>query len=328
MSNQFGKVFCVMTWGEAHGPAIGAVIDGCPAGMELTEADIQKKLDQRRPGTSKRVSQRQEPDQAQILSGVFEGVTTGMPISILIHNRDARSEPYEAIKNVLRPGHANYTYMEKYGVFDYRGGGRASARETATRVAAGAVAEKLIGLSGIEIFTDVETGDVEKAMNDGDSVGGVVMLKVKGMPTGLGRPVFDRLEADIAKAMLSIPASKGFEIGRGFRAAEMKGSEHNDGYDENGLSSNQAGGTLGGISTGEELLCRVAFKPTSSIKKTQKTTTVNGQPVQFSLPPGHRHDPCVALRAQAVVQSMAALVLADHLLLNRCCRIEPLVFSH
>lgn len=312
------------TWGEAHGPAIGAVIDGCPAGLELCEADIQKELDLRRPGTGKHVSPRKEPDQAQILSGVFEGVTTGMPISIIIYNQDVRSKPYEAIKDVLRPGHANFTYLQKYGVFDYRGGGRASARETATRVAAGSVAEKLIGLSGILIETSVETGDIDKAMQEGDSVGGVVTVRVSGMLAGLGAPVFDRLEADLAKALMSIPASKGFEIGQGFRAAEMKGSEHNDGFDENGPSSNLAGGTLGGISTGEDLICRVAFKPTSSIKKEQKTTTLSGRPVQFSLPDGHRHDPCVALRAAPVVKSMVSLVLADHVLIHRHSKIALL----
>ena len=321
MSNRFGKVFCVTTWGEAHGPAIGAVIDGCPAGLALCEDDIQRELDLRRPGTGMHVSPRKEPDQAKIMSGVFEGVTTGMPISIVIYNEDVKSGPYEAIKDVLRPGHANFTYLQKYGVFDYRGGGRASARETATRVAAGAVALKLIGLSGITVETAVETGDIEQAMAEGDSVGGVVTLRVRGMPAGLGEPVFDRLEADLAKALMSIPASKGFEIGQGFEAAQMKGSEHNDGFDEKGPSSNLAGGTLGGISTGEDLICRVAFKPTSSIKKEQKTTTISGQPVQFSLPAGHRHDPCVALRAAPVVKSMAALVLADHLLIHRHSQI-------
>jgi len=324
MSNRFGTVFCVTTWGESHGPAIGAVIDGCPAGLELSEADIQEKLELRRPGTSQNVSPRKEPDRAQILSGVFEGITTGTPISIVIYNHDVQSGPYEAIKDVLRPGHANYTYLQKYGVFDYRGGGRASARETATRVAAGAVAEKLILLHGIQITASVETGAIEEAMQEGDSVGGVVSICVTGMLPGLGQPIFDRLEADLAKALLSIPASKGFEIGQGFHAATMRGSEHNDGFDEHGPTSNLAGGTLGGISTGEDLICKVAFKPTSSIKKPQATTTISGQPVQFSLPPGHRHDPCVALRAAPVVQSMVALVLADHLLLNRLSTTKPL----
>ena len=320
--NRFGHIFCVTTWGESHGPAIGAVIDGCPAGLELCIDDIQKKLDERKPGTHPHVSPRKEPDEAEILSGIFEGQTTGAPISIIIYNRDVKSAPYDALKNLFRPGHANYTYLKKYGVFDHRGGGRASARETAARVAAGAVAHKLLELYGIEISTEVETGDIEAAMADGDSVGGVVSLKVDGVPVGLGAPVFDKLEADLAKALMSIPASKGFEIGEGFRAAMMKGSEHNDEFFESALASNHAGGTLGGISTGEQLVCKIAFKPTSSIKKKQLTTTLDGKKASFSLPDGHRHDPCVALRAAPVVASMVAITLADHVLLNRLAQIK------
>ncbi len=302
MGNRFGHLFTITTWGESHGPAIGVVIDGCPAGLDLFETDIQKALDERRPGTSDKVSPRKEPDKAQILSGVFENQTTGAPISIIIWNQDANSKPYEAIKHLLRPGHANATYLQKYGIFDYRGGGRASARETACRVAAGAVAAKLLG--DVEITTRVEATDPEP----GDSVGGIVHIEATNIPPGLGAPVYDKLEADLAKAMLSIPATKGFEIGHGFAAATMKGSEHNN--------SNNAGGTLGGISTGEPLVCRVAFKPTATIQKTQKTTTVDGESAELSLPKGHRHDPCVAIRGAPVCKAMLALVLADHLLMN------------
>ncbi|MCB1117906.1 MAG: chorismate synthase [Chlamydiia bacterium] len=312
MGNQFGHIFRITTWGESHGPAIGVVIDGCPAGLELDVADVQKALDERRPGTSDKVSPRNESDQAQILSGVFEGQTTGAPISIIIWNRDANSEPYEAIKDLLRPGHANYTYLQKYGRFDYRGGGRASARETACRVAAGAIAHKLLLMHGI----DVQVTVTKKNHEPKDSVGGIVTLEATGLPAGLGAPIFDKLEADLAKAMLSIPATKGFEIGHGFAAADMKGSEHNDGFDPFGPSSNHAGGTLGGISTGMPLICRIAFKPTSSIQKTQKTTTINGDPTEFKLSEEHRHDPCVAIRGAFVCKAMLKLVLADHLIMN------------
>lgn len=321
MGSRFGKLFSITTWGEAHGPAIGVVVDGCPAGLALNENDIQQELDTRRPGTSKQVSPRKEPDKAQILSGVFEGETTGTPISIIIWNKDIRSEPYDVIKHLLRPGHANSTYLAKFGIFDHRGGGRASARETATRVAGGAVALKLLKVFGIDIETAIETGDIDEAIKDGDSVGGIVTLKVLNIAPGLGMPVFDRLEADLAKALMSIPASKGFEIGQGFNAAAMRGSEHNDGFDG---QTNHAGGTLGGISTGSPIECRVAFKPTSTIKKTQKTQTVTGDPAVFDLPPGHRHDPCVALRAAPVCKAMAALVLADHLLANQLSQLKTL----
>lgn len=324
MSNRFGQLFSITTWGESHGPAIGVVIDGCPAGLEISESLIQKDLDERRPGSGSQVSKRQEVDRCQILSGVFEGKTTGAPISIVIWNKDANSKPYEAIKELLRPGHANYTYLQKYGIFDHRGGGRASARETATRVAAGAVAKTLLKCWDIEISGSVETGDVEKAIREGDSCGGVVNIQVNSMPAGLGEPVFDRLEADLAKALMSIPASKGFEIGHGFDAAKMSGSDHNDCFDENGLTSNNAGGTLGGISTGEPLELRVAFKPTSSIKKEQKTTTLGKKPATLQLSDDHRHDPCVAIRALPVCKAMVALTLADHILLNLSSKLPQL----
>ena len=324
MGNRFGKLFSITTWGEAHGKAIGVVVDGCPAGMPLCEEDIQQELDARRPGTSDQVSPRKELDRAQILSGIFEGETTGAPISIIIWNKDARSEPYEAIKHLLRPGHANSTYLAKYGVFDYRGGGRASARETATRVAGGAVALKLLSTFGIRIDTSVDTGDIDQALAEGDSVGGIVSVQITNALQGLGMPVFDRLEADLSKAMLSIPASKGFEIGHGFEAAAMRGSEHNDGFDG---KTNHAGGTLGGISTGAPIEMRVAFKPTSTIKKSQKTRTVSGDPASFDLPPGHRHDPCVALRASPVCKAMAALVLADHLLANQSSQLKNVALT-
>lgn len=312
MGNQFGHIFTITTWGESHGPAIGVVIDGCPAGLDIDITDVQKALDERRPGTSDKVSPRNEPDKAQILSGIFEGQTTGAPISIIIWNRDANSYPYEAIKDLLRPGHANYTYLQKYGIFDHRGGGRASARETACRVAAGAIAQKLLLLHSIDIQTSVN----KKSHDHGDSIGGIVTVEASGLPSGLGAPVFDKLEADLAKAMLSIPATKGFEVGHGFAAAGMKGSEHNDGFDETGPSSNHAGGTLGGISTGMPLICRIAFKPTSSIQKMQKTTTIDGQVIDFQLSKGHRHDSCVAIRGAPVCKAMLSLVLADHLIMN------------
>lgn len=361
-SNGFGQIFRIITWGESHGKAIGVVIDGCPAGIDLSDEDIHAELALRSPGKSPYTSPRLESDQAEILSGVFEGKTTGAPISILIPNKDVDSGKYEPIKDLLRPGHANYTYLEKYGLFDYRGGGRASARETACRVAAGAVAKKLLGLSGIKIaaylrqvggleaapeFEDAESlrkatlqsplfcpdpsatkammHCLEKAKAEGDSLGGVVECLVENLPVGLGDPVYEKLEANLAKAMLSIPASKGFEIGSGFQAAGMRGSEHNDCFlvkdGQIQTETNYAGGTLGGISTGMPLVIRIPFKPTSSIKKTQQTIDTNKEKATFTLPEGSRHDPCVAIRAVPVVEAMAALVIADALLMNKCVRI-------
>ncbi len=315
---------------------MGVVIDGCPAGLKLSEDDINEELKKRAPGRHPLTSPRKEPDEGEIYSGVFDGMTTGTPISIVIMNRDADSSKYEAMKDVLRPGHANYPYLKKYGVFDYRGGGRASARETVCRVAAGAVAKKLLMHFGVSMtagisqigkessLKDMEK-TVEKARDEGDSVGGVIEFVVKGLPVGIGDPVYDKLEANLAKAMMSIPATKGFEIGSGFRAAEMKGSEHNDPFvfkeDRVETGKNDAGGTLGGISNGMPLIGRVAFKPASSIKTKQQTVTTKGKTVDFKLPEGSRHDPCVALRAVPIVEAMAALVLVDSLLMQRCARL-------
>lgn len=363
-SNFFGQIFRITTFGESHGAAIGVVIDGCPAGLKLTAEEIDAELKPRQPGGNPYTSPRAEPDQVEILSGLFEGKTTGAPIALLIRNRDADSSKYEPIKNLLRPGHANYTYLQKYGIFDYRGGGRSSARETAARVAAGAVAKKLLAHFGIELCAFVaEIGGIaiaepnldslaklrnkvlanpifcpdenasrkmmraiEKAKEEGDSLGGILQGAAAHLPAGLGDPVYGKLEALLASAMLSIPATKGFEIGSGFAAARMKGSEHNDAFDIDPegkitTATNHAGGTLGGISTGLPLTFRVAFKPTSSIKKEQTTVNLQGEKEPFNLPAGSRHDPCVAIRAVPIIEAMTALVLADALLLNRCSKL-------
>lgn len=361
-SNSFGTLFKITTWGESHGKAVGVVIDGCPAGLELSEEDIGSELALRQGGKSPYTTPRKESDEAQILSGVFEGKTTGAPISIVIFNHDADSSKYEPIKDLLRPGHANFTYLEKYGVFDYRGGGRASARETATRVAAGAVAKKFLRHYGIEVIAylkevggiaaeDVNDGidhlraktlqsplfcpdsratqaimeAIDLVKKEGDSLGGIIELRTSSLPIGLGDPIYEKLEANLAKAMLSLPATKGFEIGAGFEASRMKGSEHNDVFavdkKQVGTKTNHAGGTLGGISTGMSLVCRVAFKPTSSIMKPQMTLNLSKEAKEFQLPEGSRHDPCVALRAVPIVEAMGALVLADALLMNRCSRL-------
>lgn len=360
-SNFFGQIFRITTFGESHGSAIGVVIDGCPAGLSISPEEINRELALRQPGGNPYTSPRSEKDQAQILSGLFEGKTTGAPIAIAIWNQDADSSQYEPIKDLLRPGHANYTYLQKYGIFDYRGGGRSSARETAARVAAGAIAKKLLAHYGIEICAFVaEIGgiaiaepnlanlrektlssplfcpdpsaaakmmkEIEKAKAEGDSLGGILQAIVSHLPAGLGDPVYGKLEANLASAMLSIPATKGFEIGSGFAAARMKGSEHNDAFDidEQGqiaTTTNHAGGTLGGISTGMPLTFRVAFKPTSSIKKPQETVNLKGEKKPFKLPEGSRHDPCVAIRAVPIIEAMTALVLADAILLNRCAKL-------
>lgn len=362
-SNSFGTIFKITTWGESHGKAVGVVIDGCPAGLPITNEEITAALAMRAPGRSPYTSPRNEEDQAEILSGVFEGKTTGAPICILIPNRDADPTKYEPIKDLLRPGHANYTYLEKYGVFDYRGGGRASARETACRVAAGAVAKKLLHHCHIDVVAYLkQIGPVEatiqadeldrlrhdtyangifcpdpiaaskmitlleKAKAEGDSLGGIIEFTTSSLPVGLGDPIYEKLEANLAHAMMSLPATKGFEIGSGFAAAVMAGSQHNDLFtQEEGMvrtRTNHAGGTLGGISTGMPLVGRVAFKPTSSIKKQQETLTTSGTAATFQIPSGSRHDPCVAIRAVPIVEAMAALVLADALLLNRCARVS------
>lgn len=361
-SNSFGQIFKITTWGESHGKAIGVVIDGCPAGLEIDDSEINAALALRAPGRNPYTSPRTETDKAEILSGVFEGKTTGAPICILIPNKDADSSKYEPIKDLLRPGHANFTYLEKYGIFDYRGGGRSSARETACRVAAGAIAKKFLQHYGIEltayikqigtIEADIESGDIdsirtstyqspvfcpdanatstmtaliEKAKTEGDSLGGVIEFMMISVPAGLGDPVYEKLEAKLAHAMMSLPATKGFELGSGFRSVAMKGSEHNDLFTkEQGevrTQTNFAGGTLGGISTGMPIVGRVAFKPTSSIMKPQETLTTSGKQTSFQLPEGSRHDPCVAIRAVPIVEAMAALVLADALLLNRCVKL-------
>lgn len=347
--NHFGNLFKIVTWGESHGKAVGVVIDGCPAGLSLSSEDINRELALRRPGHEPYTSPRREPDVAEILSGLFEGKTTGTPISLIIWNCDVKPSAYAPIKDVLRPGHANFTYLKKYGVFDWRGGGRASARETAARVAAGAVAKKLLAHEGIELFAFVQAvgsstqerprertlspgmqAVLEEVLAAKDSIGGVVELTSTPLPSGLGAPVFAKLEADLARAMLSIPASKGIECGEGMRAAALRGSVHNDTFtlDEAGepkLATNRAGGTLGGISCGTPLVLRVAFKPPSSIGTPQQSVTCDGHAMEMTLPEDSRHDPCVALRAVSVVEAMAALVLADHLLLNRISKLTEVL---
>lgn len=336
MSNTFGNLFKITTWGESHGKAIGVVIDGCPAGLGISEEEINHELAKRAPGKLSYTSPRNEIDQVQIYSGIFEGQTTGAPISLIIPNRDADSSKYESIKQLLRPGHANFSYLEKYGVFDYKGGGRASARETACRVAAGAVAKKLLQhfeitvsahikeVAGITSFEEIVKA-IEAASAAGDSLGGIIEFQVDNLPSGFGEPIYNKMEAMLANAMLSIPASKGFEIGSGFACARMRGSEHNDSFvmDKGCIktSSNHAGGVLGGITNGMPLVGRVAFKPTSSIKKPQETLTTEGEHALFKLPEGSRHDPCVVIRAVPVVEAMVALVIADALLLNRSAQI-------
>lgn len=357
-SNSFGKLFRMTTWGESHGAAIGVVIDGCPAGLCLDEDQLNQQMACRAPGKTRYTSPRKESDQAKILSGLFEGQTTGAPISILISNCDADPSKYEETKHLLKPGHANYTYLKKYGIFDYRGGGRASARETACRVAAGYVAKEFIRAFGVEVIAyikqigsisaslegyDVEhirrfkeasplfcpdeqaslsMGDLlDQVRQEGDSLGGVVEFRAHGVPVGLGEPLYYKLEAQLALALMGLPASKGFEIGSGFSSAAMQGSLHNDLYDTDGgdvvCKTNHAGGVLGGVSTGMPVVGRVAFKPASSIGKRQKTLTLSGQKAVFELPLGSRHDPCVAIRAVPVVEAMVAIVLADALLLSR-----------
>lgn len=361
-ANSFGKIFRITTFGESHGKAIGVVIDGCPAGLEISDEEINAELTLRAPGRSPYTTPRKETDTGEILSGIFEGKTTGAPICILIRNKDQDSSKYSPIKDLLRPGHANYTYLEKYGIFDYRGGGRSSARETACRVAAGAVAKKILKHYLIEVaayikqigkvvadvsFSDIPSlreatyndavfcpnpeasrlmvEELQKAMDEGDSLGGVIEFIALSLPPGLGDPVYEKLEANLASAMMSLPATKGFEIGSGFQAASMKGSEHNDTFvyesDKIETKTNFAGGTLGGISTGMPLVGRVAFKPTSSIKKPQETVNLEGEKKPFMLPEGSRHDPCVTIRAVPIVEAMLAIVLVDLLLYNRCIKL-------
>lgn len=361
-SNSFGKIFRITTWGESHGKALGVVIDGCPGGLEITDDEINAELSLRAPGKTAFTTPRQEKDQAEIMSGVFEGKTTGAPICIMIRNKDQDSSKYTPIKDLLRPGHANYTYLEKYGIFDYRGGGRSSARETVGRVAAGAIARKIlihsniytaayikqIGVIEAEVdFEDIHIlrektyqdplfcpdsqaslkmqKSIEEVKLEGDSLGGIIEFQAFSVPAGLGDPIYEKLEANLATAMMSIPATKGFEMGSGFKAVSMKGSEHNDVFTEKEgkviTKTNFAGGTLGGISTGMPIIGRVAFKPTSSIKKEQDTLNTQGEAKKFVLPEGSRHDPCVTIRAVPIVESMLALTLVDALLMNRCVKL-------
>lgn len=345
--NSFGQLFRVTTFGESHGLALGAVVDGCPPGLAISEDDLQGDLDRRKPGTSRYTTQRREADEVKILSGVFEGKTTGTSIGLLIENTDQRSKDYSEIKNLFRPGHADYTYHQKYGQRDYRGGGRSSARETAMRVAAGAIAKKYLKqVHGIEIvgflsqlgpikaegfdesqieqnpFFFPDAGKLEaldeymRALKkEGNSVGAKVCVVARNVPVGLGEPVFDRLDADIAHAMMGINAVKGVEIGDGFAVVEQKGSEHRDEMTPTGFASNHAGGILGGISSGQEIVVSMALKPTSSITVPGKTITTSGEATEM-ITKG-RHDPCVGIRAVPIAEAMLALVLMDHLLRHR-----------
>ncbi len=366
MPNTFGEFFTVTTWGESHGPAVGAVVDGCPPRLPLDAAEIQAELDRRRPGQSDIVTPRKEEDRVEILSGVFEGRTTGTPISLLVRNADQRPGAYDEMRDKFRPSHADFAYQAKYGIRDHRGGGRSSARETVGRVAAGAIAKKILAHGGtavawpggaagsgggVEIrafltrvhdieapaealvrfptLAEVEATAVRcphletaarmieriKAVrSEGDSVGGVIECRVRGVPAGLGAPVFDRLEADLAKAMLSLPATKGFELGSGFAGTLLRGSEHNDVFEPRDgrvrTATNRSGGTQGGISNGEEIVFRVAFKPTATILQAQRTVDVQGAATE--LIGRGRHDPCVVPRAVPIVEAMTALVLLDH----------------
>jgi chorismate synthase len=350
--NKFGEIFSFTSWGESHGKAIGCVIDGCPSLIDLNESDIQKYLNKRKPGQSKFTTQRQEDDRVEILSGTFEGKTTGTPISLIIHNQDQKSQDYLEIKEKFRPSHADYTYFQKYGIRDYRGGGRSSARETAMRVAAGAIARKIIAEENIEIFgyltqigekkinydnfnfTEIDNNDffcpdknaaenfanylldIRKA---GDSVGAIIEIVAKNVPVGLGQPIYNKLDAKLASAMMSINAVKAVEIGDGFAAASKKGSELADEMwienDEVNFSSNHSGGTLGGISSGQDIVVRFAVKPTSSILLPRKTIDIYGNNCEITTK--GRHDPCVGIRAVPVGEAMMACVLADFLLLNK-----------
>jgi len=318
--NTFGKNFRITTFGESHGRALGVVIDGCPAGMELAEADIRPLLDRRRPGKSPLASGRTERDRVEILSGIFEGRTTGAPIAMIVRNEDARSEDYEELRGIFRPGHADFTYHEKYGIRDHRGGGRSSGRETVARVAAGAVALKILREQGIsiagrivEVHGKTRQQEIEReilaAKNAGDSVGGIAEIVAQGCPPGLGEPVFGKLDAQIAGAMMGIGAVKGVEIGDGFAVAKKFGSENNDPMTRDGFASNHAGGILGGISTGREIVVRIAVKPTPSIGKPQKTRDTRGNEVEITIT--GRHDPCIVPRIIPVAEAMLALVLAD-----------------
>jgi chorismate synthase len=353
--NSFGQLFRITTWGESHGEAIGVVVDGCPAGLEISKEDIQSELDRRRPGQSKITTQRKESDSVEILSGVFEGKTLGTPISLMVRNEDVISKSYEDIKDTYRPGHADFTYDAKYGLRDYRGGGRSSARETVGRVAAGAIAKKILNLNGIKTYgfvrqvgrivarkvdpDEIERNIVrcpdaakaeemieliEKVRKEGDSIGGTVEVVSTGLPPGLGSPVFNKLDADLAAALMSLGGIRGFEVGMGFEASKRKGSQVNDVMykDKSGklrFKTNNAGGLLGGITNGEDLVVRIAIKPTSSISKVQHTVDKYGNPKELRVK--GRHDPCLCPRAVPIAEAMVNLVLADHLLMSRLARI-------
>ena len=347
--NSFGQVFRITSFGESHGEAVGVVIDGCPAGLEVSIEEIQAEMDRRKTGQSDLTTPRAEKDAIHILSGYFEGKTTGTPIALVAYNEDVRSQDYEHMKNVYRPSHADFTYDAKYGFRDWRGSGRASARETLARVAAGAIAQKYLKDQGIEVVSSVQSvgnivaeldlenmqrSDVEanevrcadsdkanemadlirEVRDDKDSIGGVIQTVVRGVPAGLGEPVFDKLEADLAKAMMSINATKGFEIGSGFEGTKMRGSEHNDEFEnvegKVKLKTNNAGGVIGGISSGTDIVFRTAFKPVSTIGKKQNTVTTEGQSTELEAE--GRHDPCVLPRAVPIVDAMAAIVIMDH----------------
>ncbi|MDD7804040.1 MAG: chorismate synthase [Endozoicomonas sp. (ex Botrylloides leachii)] len=354
--NTIGQLFKVTTFGESHGVALGCIVDGCPPGLELSASDLQIDLDRRKPGSSKYTTQRKEPDQVTILSGVFEGKTTGTPIGLLIQNTDQRSKDYSEIKDCFRPGHADYSYDQKYGFRDYRGGGRSSARETAMRVAAGAIAKKFLATKGIKIkgylsqmglikierfdWHEVENNpffcpDVSKvaemaAMIDqlrreGDSTGAKISVIATGMMPGLGEPVFDRLDAELAYALMSINAVKGVEIGDGFNVIHQKGTEHRDEMTPEGFLSNHAGGVLGGISTGQDLVAHIAIKPTSSITTPGRSINTRGEPVNV-ITKG-RHDPCVGIRATPIAEAMTAIVLMDHFMRQRAQNIETTRYS-
>lgn len=353
--NSFGKLFCVTTFGESHGPALGCIVDGCPPGLALTEADLQHDLDRRKPGTSRFTTQRREEDQVKILSGVFEGVTTGTPIGLLIENTDQKSKDYGNIKDLFRPAHADYTYHHKYGVRDYRGGGRSSARETAMRVAAGAIAKKYLAeKAGVQVrgylsqlgpiridlvdWSAVgnnpffcpdparvpELEEYMSALNkEGNSIGAKITVVASGVPVGLGEPIFDRLDAELAHGLMSINAVKGVEIGAGFDVVAQKGTEHRDLMTPQGFLSNNAGGILGGISSGQDIIAHIALKPTSSIRIPGQTIDVHGNPAEI-ITTG-RHDPCVGIRATPIAEAMVALTLMDHLLRHRAQNLHVVV---
>ena len=350
--NTFGQLFSLTSFGESHGPAIGGVVDGCPPGLNLDEKDLQIDLDRRKPGTSKYVTQRKEDDAVEILSGIFEGKTTGAPIGFIIRNKDQRSQDYSKIKDTFRPGHADFTYQQKYGVRDYRGGGRSSARETAVRVAAGAIAKKWLKESlGITVrgcltqlgekIIPVKDWDevnnnpffaadpsitkkladyLDAIRSDRNSVGAKLFVQATSIPIGLGEPVFNRLDADIAAAMMSINATKGVEVGSGFSSVSQKGTEHGGEMDKEGFKTNNAGGILGGISTGQDIEVSVAFKPTSSIPQDRKSIDQEGNEIEMKTT--GRHDPCVAIRAVPIVEAMLALTLIDHVLRDRAQNME------